>query len=300
MGRVLNQIILNKKDLELIPKRKEHANKGTYKRVLIVAGSFGMAGAAFLAAYSAYRMGAGLVYILSIEENREILQRLIPEAIVYSFERSEVNADSAEWSERLDNIIRGKDIVVLGPGLGTDEYSKILVGQVLERIRVKESDSVGVPAVIDADALNIISGNEALSSYLGSNMIVTPHPGEMSRLTGLTIKEIESDREKAAEELAKKLGVTVLLKGHETVIVTSDGKEYLNKSGSPALAKAGSGDVLSGIIAGLMCLGFAPQMAAPMGAFIHGLAGEAAAEELGEHSVLARDVADAIGKVLAY
>lgn len=291
----MSRIVLEKKDLELIPKRITNANKGTYKRVLIVAGSLGMAGAAFLAAYSAYRMGAGLVYILSIEENREILQRLLPEAIVYPYGRDEVN-DSTEWCERLDKIISGKDIVVLGPGLGTEEYAKTLVGQVLTRIDGAKAN--GVNAVIDADALNIIAGEEALSSHLGSNMIVTPHPGEMSRLTGLTIAQIENNRESIALEYAQKHNVTVILKGHETVIATSDSQEYTNKSGTPALAKAGSGDVLSGIIAGLMCLGLLPQLAAPMGAYVHGLAGEAAAEKLGEHSVLARDVADAIHVVI--
>ena len=286
----MNPIVYDRSDLGMIPGRRKDANKGTYKRVLIVAGSCGMCGAAFLSALSAYRTGAGLVYILTVSENRQILQTLLPEAIVYTYDPEEVMNPDSVWTEKLDDIVSKKDIIVAGPGRGTEEYAAALLAQIFEKS--------GVPMIVDADALNIIAERPDLASALGEDTIVTPHPGEMSRLTGLTTAEIGATRIQTACDFAEQYGVTCVLKGYETVTVTNEGQVYVNKSGSPALAKGGSGDVLTGIIAGLMCLGLDPQTAAPLGVYVHGLAGEAAAKKFGEHGVLARDVADAVCDVM--
>ena len=286
----MNPIVYDSSALARIPVRRKDANKGTYKRVLIAAGSYGMCGAAFLSALSAYRTGAGLVYILTVSENRQILQTLLPEAIVYTYDPEEVTNSGIVWTEKLDEIVSKKDIIVVGPGMGTEGYAAELLTQILEKS--------GVPMILDADALNIISERPELSSRLGDDTIVTPHPGEMSRLTGLTTAEIGATMVQTASDFAEQYGVTCILKGHETVTVTKDGQVYINKSGSPALAKGGSGDVLTGIIAGLMCLGLESAEAAPLGVYLHGLAGEAAAERYGEHGVLAREVADAICDVM--
>ena len=271
-------------DLKMIEKRPEVSNKYTFGKILFVCGSKGMAGAAYLSALSAYRMGAGLCELFIPEENRVILQTLLPEAVVTCY----TGADTDLLEERMKRC----DAVVIGCGLGKSADSLALVRTVL---RVSE-----VPTVVDADALNLISEHPVLKKYL-SGKVITPHFAEMARLLGKKVSEIEVSPKKVCAEFAAETGAVCVLKGRNTVV--SDGSEriYVNNSGNSALAKAGSGDLLSGMIAALAARRDAPLPlldSSTLGVYIHGLAGELAAKKYGEFSPVARDVADSISEIM--
>ena len=272
-----------KNDLASIAKRPERSNKFTFGRVLFVCGSKGMAGASYLAALAAYRTGAGLCELYIPEENRIILQALLPEAVVRTY--------SDENVEELSELIKKSDAVVLGCGLGKGRTSLELVKKVLREAIA--------PTVVDADALNLISESPTLKKYL-SGRIITPHFAEMARLCDKEISEISADTKKVCAEFAKKYGCICVLKDHRTTV--SDGTSvYINNSGNSAMAKAGSGDLLAGVIGALVArrdAPLAPLDAATLGVYIHGLAGDSAKDKFGEFSVLARDIADSISEVM--
>ena len=278
-------------DLREIPERRRDANKGDYGHVLVIAGSEGMCGAAYLSALAAYRTGAGLVRVLTPEANRGILQILLPEAIVTTYRPEDITGDREAWLARLADLMEWSTAVVLGPGLGRGSVVRVLVEDVLQ--------AAFVPVIADADALNAIAENPYLTGFFTENLILTPHPGELSRLTGKTVEELLEDPVRSATEYRDSYGVTICFKSHRTVTAAPDGAVWQNRSGTPALAKAGTGDVLTGIIAGLLCLGYQEGEAAAMGAFLHGLCGRKAAEGRSEHGVLAREVAEALPLVMA-
>lgn len=273
-------------DLLLIPERKAYSNKGTFGRVLIAAGSETMSGAAYLSALGAYRAGAGLVKILTVEENRQILQTLLPEAIIFSYRPQELLEGREDFKERIEAEMNWADVVVLGPGLGSESYVEYLVEDILT--------SAFVPVIIDADGLNAIASHPYLTSYYTENIVITPHLGEMARLTGQKIEEIQEDLLAAAFSYASHYGITCVLKDAASVTAGKEGTLYINTSGTSAMAKAGSGDVLTGILAGLMALGMEEEKAAVLGVYIHGLAGEKAAGGR-IHSLLASEIAEAAG-----
>ena len=264
-------------DLTAIAERPEYSHKGTFGRVLIVAGSEGMAGAAYLSALAAYRTGAGLVEVFTVEANRPIIQTLLPEAIVTTYGESDLD-------EKLGAALERADAVVLGPGLGMSELSRRVVRRTLELATA--------PLVVDADALNIIA-DEGLSLPRRENIAVTPHLGEMARLTGASVADIAADLVGAARAFAERSGVTCVLKDAHSVIAGKD-RAFVNLAGCSAMAKGGSGDVLTGVIAALAATGLDMVEAARLGCHLHGRAGERAAAERGVHGVLARDVVDAI------
>ena len=281
--------VLDETALKYIPDRKKNANKGSYGHVLVIAGSTGMSGAAFLSAMAAYRSGAGLVRIFTVNKNRTILQTLLPEAIITTYDEREAFENKEGFIGKVKKCLDWSSVVVLGPGLSTDYYAKTIVEYVLSECYV--------PMIIDADALNIIAADNILTKYYTDNVIITPHIGEMYRLINISIDEILSEPVKYAGEYASKYGITVVLKSHQSVIAAKD-DIFINKSGSAAMAKAGSGDVLCGIIAGMFCLGIEDDMAVALGVFIHGMAGSLAGRKYGEHSILAREIIDNIGEVL--
>ena len=277
-------------DLSRIPARKNDANKGDYGHVLLAAGSEGMCGAAYLSALSAYRTGAGLVRILTVESNRQILQTLLPEAIVTVYRPEQILMEREAWQEQLSELMDWSTAIIIGPGLGREPYVRALVEDVLQ--------AAFVPLVADADALNTIAENPNLTRFYTENIILTPHPGEMARLTGRKIEELLSDPVFSAQEYRDSYGVTVCFKSHDTVTAAVDGAVYRTTSGTPALAKAGSGDVLTGIIAGLLCLGFNEGESTALGSFLHGLCGRKAVEGKSLHGLLAREIAEAIPFVM--
>lgn len=278
-----NYEILEKDILKRIPERLKYSNKGTYGHVLIIAGSKGMSGAAYLSALSAYRTGAGLVKILTVEENRFILQTGLPEAIIDCFEEEDILYNDEGFTDTLKADLAWASVIVLGPGLSTKEYVPNLVERVLTE--------AFVPIIIDADAINIIAKYPYLTKYYTDNIILTPHLKEMSRLTGLSVEQIKESPVETVLEYQREHGISCILKSHNSIIITKDEKIYMNKLSAAALSKAGTGDVLTGIIAGIICLGIDYGEAAAIAVYIHALAGVEAAKKLGEHGVIARDIA---------
>lgn len=262
--------------------RPEDSHKGSFGRILAICGSCGMAGAAYFSALAAYRTGAGLVEIFTHEDNRCALQTLIPEAIIKAYNSEGFDPYS------LTAAIERCDALLIGPGLGMSRVSLEILKTVLRQTRV--------PTVIDADALNLLAEHKyLLKSATGS--IVTPHIKEMSRLTGLSVEDIQKDTQKTALDFAKKYSLTCVLKNHNTAVCDKDGNTYVNAMSNSALATAGSGDVLAGIIVSLQAqkhLSLSGFEAGVLGVYLHSLAGERAAAELGKSAVMATDIANNI------
>ncbi len=270
--------IYEKSDLKLIPERQRDSNKGTYGKILVIAGSQGMSGAAFLSSLAAYRMGAGLVRIFTEENNREILQRMIPEATMQNYSIDDFDFDI------LDEELKKADVIIVGPGIGKSNISKKIVKKVL---------NINKPTVLDADALNIISEQIEMESLYHSNITITPHVGEMSRLIKTEVDDIKENSISICEDYAKKFGIVCVLKDARTMI--SNGTEsYINISGNPGMSTAGTGDVLTGIIGALLSLGLNTIKAASLGVYLHGLAGDIMSESLSEHSLMASDLVDGL------
>lgn len=267
-----------------LPSRRQDSNKGTYGTVLVVGGAPGMAGAAYLSALAAYRSGAGLVRVFTCEENRVILQTLLPEAVLITYKSDEPHKIPAYLSTAADSA----SAVVIGPGLSLSDIARLQLETVL---KVAAS-----PLIIDADALNILSKNEnlwELRACAASPVIITPHMGEMSRLTGKSIEELKASPESEAAAFAVFRGVVCVMKDAETTV--SDGvRTYVNHSGCSGLSKGGSGDVLTGVIAALAAQKMPAFDASCLGVYLHGKAGKIASEKLSEYSLLARDIADAL------
>ncbi len=267
----------------MLPAREPHSHKGTYGRLLVVAGSEGMCGASYLSALGAYRSGAGLVELFVPKVNVPILQIKIPEAIVTAWEK--------DPAKLLRDRLRSANACVIGPGLGKSTDAICLVEEAL---------GCNIPLLIDADGLGIISESDDLKQVLKRRTVptvITPHLGEMSRLSGTDIKSISSDPIGSAAEFAREYGVICVQKDSATVI--SDGcSVFVNATGCSALAKGGSGDVLSGVIGAFLASGQSPIDSAVCGAYLHGKAGEIAAEEMSQYSVLASDTANSIGKAI--
>ncbi len=282
-----------------LPVRAPDSNKGTNGRILVIAGSKNMCGAAYLCARAAYRCGAGLVEIFTCEDNRIPLQTLIPEAILTTYAPGE--------RPQIADALARADGVVLGPGLGRGDSARILLGDVLSHARV--------PTVLDADALNLIA-EHGLLPMLGERTdvpwILTPHPMEMARLTGISASDWEVDPIGNAASFAHRYGIVVNAKNARSVI--TDGRvSFINPTGNSALAKGGSGDVLSGICAVLAAQLYAQSpvrmlpdgteisaalAAASLGAYIHGLAAEEVSLAMGQRAPLASEICDAVGTVL--
>ena len=287
----------------LLPVRKKNSNKGTYGKVLVIAGSKNMSGAAYFAATAAYRMGSGLVRILTAQENREILQRQIPEAILTTYETLEEGISEAD-AESIREAVNWASVIVLGPGLGMSLMSARIVNYVICECKV--------PLVIDADGLNIISrlvtekvpseeGIEGRIRYLAellpAGTILTPHKKELSVLTGIPLADLVGCLIDSSA-LCTYNNELIYVKKDVRTIVSFSNSDYINVSGNDGMATAGSGDVLAGMIAGLLAQGESPKMAAMSGCYLHGLAGDAAAKKQGPRSMLASDILEAIPELL--
>lgn len=251
-----------------LPKRPKSANKGTFGKVLVVAGSEKYPGAAYLCSAAAYRVGAGLVTLATIPSVKIIVSRKLPEVTFL---------DLNEISDSISNY----DVILIGPGLGKD--AKI----------PKEVLDINRRKVIDGDALRFLSGFKG-------NMILTPHPGEMARLSGLSIEKIQKDRIHVAKYYAKKWGTVVVLKGANTIAASPAGESRISPFANPILATAGTGDVLAGIIAGLLAQGLNTFDAASVGVYIHGLAGEMLREKIGDAGGLAGDLLPLLPRVIGH
>ena len=275
---------LEDKDFSRLPMRKSHSNKGTYGKLLVIAGSAGMSGAAFFSAMAAYRVGTGLVRIFTPEVNRAVLQTQLPEAVLttYSAENPDVDV--------LKSAMNWADAIVCGPGIGTSDTAAFLMEHVL--------NYASVPVLMDADALNLIARDVTVLQKPHTQMVFTPHLGEMSRLVGETVPDIQNHLIEVAEEFARQYNVICVLKDEHTVTCVPSGQIYLNLSGNDGMATAGSGDVLSGVIGGLMAQGMSAAEAASLGAYLHGCAGDASRRKCGKRSLMASDIIEGLHIVL--
>lgn len=280
-------VTYNRKDVaELLPKRVPDSNKGTYGRVAVIAGSVNMAGACLLASEAAYRTGVGLVKVYTPLENRIIVQNGIPEAVLYTYDVS----DPLGYRKLVDDVNAFANSVVIGPGLAQSSFCRCVFG-----LLAKEFEG---PVVVDAGALAYIPMLKDIDSRK-ADIVVTPHIREMSILSGKNVADVKENIIATAREIADEYWITVVLKDHETVVADFCKEEvYLNKSGNDGMSTGGSGDVLAGIIGGLLAQGMNLTNAARLGVYIHGLAGDKAAEKLGSRFMLARDIVSALSDVL--
>lgn len=259
-----------------MPEREQNSNKGTFGKILNVAGSDNYIGAAYLSTYSAYKVGAGYVALASEQNVIKSVSQMLPEAVYMEIPYA---------YRRLSEF----DVVLIGCGIGKSFTSKNNFKFLINFFKDKT-----IPVVIDADGLNILS---ELNLQLPANAIITPHPMEAARLLVKDIDEILADLEGSALELSEKYNCITVLKTHRTIICDKSNL-YINEHGNSALAKAGTGDVLAGIISGLLAQNCAPFDAAKLGVYLHSRAGEIASEELTEYSVMASDIPKYLPKAI--
>ncbi len=266
----------------MLPERRSDGNKGDFGKVLIISGSSGMTGAGYLAGGAALRTGAGLVYMGVPAALSSIYDLMLAEAVTIPLPDMGAGVLSPGCTGRLEELVERMSAIAIGPGLsGGDGVSEV----VRHTVRFARK-----PLIIDADAINAIAGDMSILKALKAKAVLTPHPGEMSRLCGISIEEVQSDRIEAARQFALKWGVTVVLKGSRTVTALPGGEIYINTTGNAGMATGGSGDVLTGVIASLAGQGVPLEDAAVLGVYLHGLAGDRAARVKGQHGLIAGDL----------
>lgn len=274
--------LVEKDDIaKLFPRRSGDANKGTFGRALIIAGSKHMMGAAAMCTMSALRSGAGIVEAAVPSSIQQRVSLAAVEAIVCGLD-DEGGMFSCRCGDKITEMLKGSTSFAFGPGIaqGGDLF------KLLQRV-IEEAD---VPGVIDADGLNLLSCDTEILKKAKSTMVLTPHPGEMARLLQTDTAYVQNDRIGCARGFAKKYGVVLVLKGADTVISSPDGRIFINSTGNPGMAKGGSGDVLTGMIVSLMAQGIKPLEAAKAGVYLHGLAGDMASSDMGEYGMKAGDI----------
>ncbi len=275
----VDNFYVTKRDVAgIIKRRRKFSHKGTFGHALLIAGSYGKTGAAVLAAKAALRSGLGLLHVHIPKSSYAIMQTAIPEAML-SIDRYE-----NYFSEVPDLSLY--NTVGVGPGLGKEHQSQMALKVLIQDFQH--------PVVFDADALNILSENKTWLSFLPPNSILTPHPKEFERLAGKWSDDFE--KIEMQRDFARKYNVIVVLKGAHTSICLPSGKCYFNSTGNPGMATAGSGDVLTGIITSLLAQKYSPEKAAVLGVYVHGSAGDIAAKQEGQISMLAGDIINNLGK----
>jgi len=266
----------------IVPRRRADTHKGDYGHALVVAGSRGKGGAARMASLGALRAGCGLV---TAAVPAGLQSGFVSRAMEVMTEGLPETAEGTLASSGLDRVLallEGKRAIAIGPGLSTHPETRALVREVVRRARV--------PVVLDADGINAFDGNLAALSGRGRPLVLTPHPGEMGRLDGASAREVQSRRLSLAREFALRHRCHLVLKGHRTLCATPEGRVHVNTTGNPGMATGGSGDVLTGLLLGLLAQGIEVGAAVRLGVYLHGLAGDLAAAELGEAPLIARDI----------
>jgi hydroxyethylthiazole kinase-like uncharacterized protein yjeF len=266
----------------LLADRNPDGHKGTYGHALIVGGSFGKSGAAAMAGMSALRSGAGLSTIAAPRSVVPMVAAFTPEIMTEPLLETDLGTISPEAHEQMARLLEGKDVIALGPGIGRYPATVDFVQKFVQECKV--------PLVIDADGLNAFERQTQKLSGAKRPLVLTPHPGEMSRLTGLSTAEVQKDRIGVARKFAAEHSCIVVLKGHRTLIALPDGSVWVNVTGNPGMATGGTGDVLTGIVAGLLAQTPDVAMAVRAAVYLHGLAGDVAREKVGEPSLVAGDL----------
>ncbi|MBY0357503.1 MAG: NAD(P)H-hydrate dehydratase [Candidatus Obscuribacterales bacterium] len=275
---------------ENLPFRPQDSHKGSFGQVLLVSGSRGMSGSSILAAHSTLRSGAGMAIVAT---PKSLLPSLPPEEIIYrGLSETDDGTISKMALKELETELEKAQVCIIGPGLSGNEETVSLVHELIKKIRI--------PTVIDADGLNALAQNPKVLADTEGGFIFTPHPKELSRLLDKSTKEIQADRIGSAQEAAKRFGAVIVLKGSNTIVATPDGDVYIITTGNSGMATAGSGDVLTGVIAGLLAQGMSLEGAALAGAYIHGAAGDLAADDLGEDGMIAGDISASVPEVMKW
>lgn len=273
------------------PARPRAAHKGTYGHLLVVAGSTGKTGAAALAARAATRAGAGLVTVATPGSVQPVVASLLLEAMSVPLPETDAGSVGSKAREALLELVQARDAVALGPGLGLHEDT-----QAMARALVFECDR---PCVVDADALSALAGHLERLRAAPSARCLTPHPGEMARMLGVSVADVQRDRIAAVREVASTARVHVVLKGATSVIGVPDGTVMLNPTGNPGMASGGTGDVLTGVVGAFLARGLAPADALASAVYLHGLAGDLAAARQGQESLIASDVVESLPAAFA-
>ena len=264
--------------------RAADTHKGTYGHVLVVGGSAGMTGAVTMTSCAALRCGAGLVTAALPETQMPILDAAVMEVMGQALPETNLGCISIDALPALESLLGTCSVCAVGPGMSRYQEANAILRFILE--------NSGVPVLIDADGINALASDPGVLRDRQVPVVITPHPRELARLTGLTVEEIQHNRIEVASRYAADWGITMVLKGHQTVVACPRGEVFINSRGNPGMATAGSGDVLSGIIAGLIAQGLKTQQAAAAGVYIHGRAGDRAAAEIGQRGMIAGDMID--------
>jgi hydroxyethylthiazole kinase-like uncharacterized protein yjeF len=271
-------------NLILLDPRPPQAHKGDYGHLFVLAGSPGKTGAAAMICHGALRIGSGLVTLGIPASLNPILEAKLTEAMTEPLPDAATGYLSSDASGRILQILEGKTALALGPGISTQPQVQELLIEIVP--------SVSVPLVIDADGITALASRPEILKQCKSSVVLTPHPGEMARLAGITTQQVQADRIGVARDFATTYGCIVCLKGARTVIATSDEEVYINPTGNPGMASGGTGDILTGMIGGLIAQDLSPLEAATWGVYLHGLAGDIAAHSLGEVPLIAGDIID--------
>lgn len=270
----------------LLPPRAADGHKGDYGHVLVVGGSAGLSGAASLCALGALRAGAGRVTVAVPKSLQDVMAIKLTEAMTRPLPETKERSLSLHAVSEILDAAALATVAVLGSGLSQQPQTKQAVRQLLPRL--------ALPCVLDADGLNAVADDVAVLKRRAHPTVITPHPGEMGRLTTLAAADVQRDRARIASEFAARFGVVVVLKGHRSVIANVDGTVTINETGNPGMASGGMGDVLAGMIAALIGQGIPVYDAACLGAHVHGAAGDLAAARVGGVGLIASDLADTI------
>ncbi|MFW5961895.1 MAG: NAD(P)H-hydrate dehydratase [bacterium] len=273
--------------VKLLPGRKNDGHKGSFGKLAVLAGSRGMTGAPLLSTKAALRSGSGLVYLLTPEEIEALTSVQLEEAVGIPL-ASKNGVISEDSLKQILQFSKNVDLLAAGPGLGRNPDVTTVIEGILENLKLT--------LILDADAINSIQKLELLKKYKGE-LILTPHPGEMSELTGISIEEINDNRIEVARNFAGEYNVNLILKGAATITAAPDGRAYINTSGCNGMATAGSGDVLTGIVSALKGQGMSSFEAAALAVYIHGRAGEYAAEKKSNFALMASDIIDQLPEV---
>lgn len=257
---------------KMFKKRDDFSNKGDFGRALIIAGSYSMLGATVIAGRACVLSGVGICDLAMESSVYEAVSLGVPEAVCTPLERDFLKEDR----EKLLEKIKKADCVAMGCGMGQSDYTEEILRFCIENCKKT--------LIIDADGLNVLAKDTDLLRKKNCDIIITPHPGEMGRLVGKAAREVNADRIKTAVDFAEKYGITVLLKGHNTVISSQNGEYFINRSGNSGMATGGSGDMLTGIISALSAQGYSPIEAVRLGAFIHGASGDLSAKRYSKTS----------------
>jgi len=267
----------------LIGPRPAESNKGSYGSVLVAGGSVGKAGAAAMAGIAALRAGAGLSTVATAKSVLATVAGFHPEVMTEPLPETDAGTISTNALDRIEALAKGKTVLAIGPGISREPETSALVRALVAKLQL--------PMVVDADGLNAFEGRTDELNGRGRAMVITPHPGEMARLAGSTIADVQKDRLGVARKFAREHDLIVVLKGHRTLVVQPEGEAWANTTGNPGMATGGTGDILTGMVAGMIAQHPKDAFRATLAAVhLHGLAGDVIREKVGEHSLVATDL----------